>query len=85
MALLGIGMFAEFRGHLREIDALGDHLVVSVPENAQDLGGERLVQELERSMKVERVVLRYGSALNRLPRFATYLPDVVEIARLRFG
>jgi len=51
-------------GDLWKVDPFGDDLVVAVAKHAEDFGGERLVEELVGSGKVQRVVRRDGPLLD---------------------
>src|SRR5580704_560792 len=81
--LFVVGVFRELRGDLRVVDALRDDLVVSVPQDAEDLGGKRLVQEIVGARKVERVVHSDRATEDRLPGVAPHLIKVIE--SVRFG
>jgi hypothetical protein len=83
MSLLVVGVLRELVGDLRVVDALRDDLVVSVPQDAEDLGGKRLVQEIVGARKVERVVHSDRATEDRLPGVAPHLINVKEPVRSR--
>ena len=69
-------MLQELRGDRVGVDALGHEVVTLVAQHADDLRGQRLVEQLDHGLAVGPVSIGDRAFFDVLPRPATKLGDV---------
>ena len=74
--LLLVRVLEELRGHGLGVDPLGHEVVALVAQHADDLGGQRLVEQLHHRLAVRLVALGHRAVLDVLARALAERLDV---------
>src|SRR5579872_1229440 len=85
MALLFFGMLQKFLGHALSMNTVRHIVVPLVAEDADDLGGQRLIQDAQGCLKICLITFGDSAPFHMLPGAAANFFDVAQERFFRVG